>query len=188
MKIFLAEKMFPKIGNIILLRNDKSKIVKIGINQNKENIIRWIYQAFPNKIDILEILNISNDSFFQHFSSYLHMEITKIDEDYEIIVKSPFLNKVLQVVKDIPYGEKRYYSDIAIKLGDKKYTYAIGTALSKNPLPIIIPCHRVIPKNSKYPGKYIGGSKTKLLLLEIEELNYEKIKSGDKFFGNNPYI
>lgn len=79
-----------------------------------------------------------------------------------------FQKKVWQVLTSIPYGETRSYEEIAEKVCNKKAARAVGMANNKNPIPIIIPCHRVIGKNKKLVG-YGGGLKIKQKLLEIEK-------------------
>ena len=68
----------------------------------------------------------------------------------------------------IPYGEVRSYKDIAIAIGNEKAVRAIGQANKANPIPIVIPCHRVIGKNNKLIG-YAGNHtdiQSKLIYLE----------------------
>lgn len=70
-------------------------------------------------------------------------------------------------LKEIPYGETRTYAQIADACGRPKAYRAIGSACKSNPLPIIIPCHRIIPSSGGI-GEYAGGSAFKRRLLEIE--------------------
>ena len=72
---------------------------------------------------------------------------------------------------DIPYGETVSYKDIAIAVGSPKAPRAVGMANNRNPLPIFIPCHRVIGANGKLVG-YRGGLALKQKLLKIEGLNF----------------
>lgn len=78
-----------------------------------------------------------------------------------------FQKKVWDALTMIPYGETRCYQDVAIMTGNPKATRAVGMANNKNPIPVIIPCHRVIGKDGSMTG-YGGGLeiKKKLLLLE----------------------
>ena len=71
---------------------------------------------------------------------------------------------------NIPYGETRTYKEIAIKVGNEKGARAVGMANNKNPISIIIPCHRVIGSNKKLVG-YAGGLHIKEKLLDLERLN-----------------
>jgi methylated-DNA-[protein]-cysteine S-methyltransferase len=83
---------------------------------------------------------------------------------------SDFMKEVWKHVSRIPYGETRTYGEIAMQMGDKKLTRAVGMANSKNPIPIIIPCHRVIGKNDELTG-YAGGLWRKQWLLQHEAIN-----------------
>ncbi len=78
-----------------------------------------------------------------------------------------FQKKVWKELEKIPYGEIRNYKDIAEACGNPRASRAVGMANNKNPLPIIIPCHRVIGSNGKLTG-YAGGLKIKAALLRIE--------------------
>lgn len=80
---------------------------------------------------------------------------------------SPFQKSVWQLARSIPYGETKTYAWIAAELGMPKAARAVGQALAKNPLLIIIPCHRVICSNGN-PGGFSGGTGWKQRLLEIE--------------------
>ena len=79
----------------------------------------------------------------------------------------PFYKKVLLEVKKIKYGETASYRKIARMAGNNKAVRAVGTANAKNPLPIIIPCHRIISSNDNIGG-YSGGLDKKLYLLDHE--------------------
>lgn len=83
---------------------------------------------------------------------------------------SSFQKAVWEEVLRIPYGQTRSYKDIAAALGNANATRAVGMANNKNPLPIIIPCHRVIGANGK-PVGYAGGLKIKEFLLNLEQSN-----------------
>lgn len=80
---------------------------------------------------------------------------------------SVFQRKVLLAVSTIPRGEVRTYQSIAKQIGKPKSARAVGRALATNPLPLIIPCHRVICSDGKLGG-YQGGLKMKKALLRKE--------------------
>ena len=80
---------------------------------------------------------------------------------------TPFQKKVWEITSTIGYGETKSYGEIAEIMGSKAYR-AIGSALGANPLPIVIPCHRVKAKASI--GGYSGGLDKKRMLLSIEEI------------------
>lgn len=85
---------------------------------------------------------------------------------------SEFQQKIWQLVQKVEYGKTTSYLDIAIQSGSNKNTRAVGLANGKNPIPIIIPCHRVLGKNGKLTG-YAGGLERKKWLL-LFELNNSK--------------
>ena len=78
-----------------------------------------------------------------------------------------FQNKVWQALTTIPYGETWCYKDLAIAVGNPKASQAVGGANGKNPISIIVPCHRVIGKNGSLTG-YAGGVDIKQVLLDLE--------------------
>ena len=74
---------------------------------------------------------------------------------------------VLAALQTIPFGDTRRYLDIAIQIGRPKAVRAVGAANGRNPLPIVIPCHRVIGADGSLTG-FGGGLETKLFLLQLE--------------------
>ena len=82
---------------------------------------------------------------------------------------TPFQKKVWKELLKIPYGEVISYQELAKRVGNIKAQRAVGGANNKNPIPIFIPCHRVINKNNKLGG-YALGLDIKKYLLELEEL------------------
>ena len=83
------------------------------------------------------------------------------------IIGTDFQKRVWTELENIKYGEAITYQELAIRLGDVKSIRAAGRANSANPLPIVIPCHRVIGANGKLVG-YGGGLEVKRKLLEHE--------------------
>lgn len=81
----------------------------------------------------------------------------------------PFQREVLQVTLSIPYGETRAYGDIAAQIGRPRAARAVGRAEATNPMPLVIPCHRVVGRDGKLHG-YGGGEglPTKTWLLKLE--------------------
>ena len=82
-------------------------------------------------------------------------------------VGTEFMIRVWKSLCAIPYGETRSYKEIAESIGNKKASRAVGLANNRNPIPIFIPCHRVIGANGKLVG-YGGGLHIKSFLLKLE--------------------
>lgn len=85
---------------------------------------------------------------------------------------TPFQHSVWNTLRDIPYGETRSYEDIAVAIGNPKAVRAIGQANTRNPILLLVPCHRVINKNGTIGGFGCGVEvKKQLLQLEGLEIN-----------------
>lgn len=83
-----------------------------------------------------------------------------------------FQKKVWQALTQIPHGQTCSYGDIANKLGNPKAVRAVGAANGKNPISIVVPCHRVIGANGTLTG-YAGGLKRKSFLLTLESPSWQ---------------
>jgi len=81
-----------------------------------------------------------------------------------------FQMKCWKALQEIPYGETRTYGEIAEKIGNPKACRAVGLSNNRNPISIVIPCHRVIGANGKLVG-YAGGLNVKEYLLNLEKEN-----------------
>lgn len=79
-----------------------------------------------------------------------------------------FQKQVWEALRDIPYGETRSYRDIAEVIGSPKAYRAVGSANNRNPIHIIVPCHRVIGANGN-PVGYAAGVQVKEYLLDLEQ-------------------
>jgi len=80
---------------------------------------------------------------------------------------TPFQLRVWDALLEIPYGQTISYGELAARIGDRSASRAVGLANGSNPLPIVIPCHRVIGSNGKLTG-YGGGLAVKQQLLTLE--------------------
>jgi methylated-DNA-[protein]-cysteine S-methyltransferase len=86
---------------------------------------------------------------------------------------TPFRQKVLNAVRNIEYGEISTYHEVAEICGSSRAARAVGGALASNPVPIIIPCHRVVAFNGRLTGfSAPGGEKTKSALLKMEGVEF----------------
>lgn len=103
----------------------------------------------------------------QYLDDYFNRLNPSLEIPLDMGEMSEFQKKVLQHVREIPYGHTSSYLDIALRLGDKKLTRAVGHANATNPVPFLIPCHRVVGADGDMRG-YIFGTKMKQQLLALE--------------------
>lgn len=84
-----------------------------------------------------------------------------------VMAGTPFQKSAWEQLLSIPYGETISYAEQATRLGDSKKARAVGMANSKNPISIVVPCHRVIAKSGELAG-FGGGIENKRILLDLE--------------------
>ena len=103
----------------------------------------------------------------KQLGAYFDGELRHFDLNYQLTVTA-FQQAVLDELRRIPYGEKCTYRDIAERIGRPRAVRAVGAANGNNPLPIVIPCHRVVGADGSLTG-FGGGLDAKRLLLALEE-------------------
>jgi methylated-DNA-[protein]-cysteine S-methyltransferase len=112
-----------------------------------------------NTCDVLEVCKKQLENYFSGKTSVFDLPLRAEGTEFQ--------QNVWAELMKIPYGETITYMELAVKLGDAKAIRAVGTANGRNPIAIIIPCHRVIGTGNKLTG-YAGGIWRKKLLLELE--------------------
>lgn len=121
----------------------------------------------PKEAGMKEARTELSDRVFAQLTEYF--EGTRREFDLPLNPEgTEFQKKVWTELQKIPYGETRTYKEIAAAVGDEKATRAVGMANNKNPIAILIPCHRVIGTNGTLTG-YAGGLDAKKKLLELEK-------------------
>jgi O-6-methylguanine DNA methyltransferase len=107
-----------------------------------------------------------SDAAYMQIREYLDGKRKVFDFPIEL-QGTVFQKKVWNVLRGIPFGETRTYAQIAAAIGNPKAARAVGLANGRNPVCIVVPCHRVIGANGKLIG-YAGGLDMKKALLELE--------------------
>lgn len=141
-------------------------IVFVGSpNGSKEEVHQFIKNAH------LETILAPIDALLQDFTAYFEAGVPLMLSDSDVF-GTPFQQKVWQAVRTIPYGETRSYSDVAKAIGMPSAVRAVASAVARNPLLLLVPCHRVIQKSGKL-GDYRGGATWKQSLLKLEKSFHE---------------
>ena len=145
----------------------KSPIGLIMIKADQKGITQLT--LVDEKIDKVEKGPI-NEEAKKQLEAYFLGKCKEFDLPLNLESGTPFYQKVWQELLKIPYGTTTNYLDIAKKLGDPNATRAVGMANGKNPIAIIVPCHRVIGSNGSLTG-YAHGTAIKRELLALENPN-----------------
>ena len=141
-----------------------------GLLSNHKKITRLL---LPNNKSIRttqQTPNIDRSHFFKDALLQINQYFNKQRDSFnvEIDLRLPkFYNKILYQVSKIKYGETISYKELATKVGHPRSARAAGSANAKNPIPLLIPCHRVIMSNGRI-GDYAGGHNLKKMLLNHE--------------------
>lgn len=146
-----------------------SPLGKITIQANDEGLLgTWFetHAARPGELGIFApehpVLKEAEYQLNQYFAGQLtHFDLPVA------ATGTTFQREVWKVLRDIPFGETLSYQDVANRIGKPKAVRAVGAANGKNPVLIIVPCHRVIGKSGKLTG-YAGGVERKEWLLCLE--------------------
>ena len=158
--------MDSPVGKLKLVASDKG-LVAILWENDKPRRVRLSELVEDLKHPILRETERQLDEYFngkrKSFSLALDMRGTQ------------FQNDVWEALLSIPFGETRSYGQLAKQLGNPRATRAVGAANGRNPISIIVPCHRVIGSSGKLTG-FAGGLDTKAYLLELEAGNGQLLK------------
>ncbi len=112
----------------------------------------------------------ATDALFGHAADQLNEYLTGRRTRFDLptaLIGEPSQQRVWKLLVDIAYGETTTYGALAAGLADGTTAYEVGQAVGRNPVSIIVPCHRVVGKNGALMG-YAGGLKRKRFLLDLE--------------------
>ena len=141
--------------------------------------IAFLYEAIKDQNLKKEAKTNDNLEIFKQtktwLDKYFNKEKPNIDDLKLKLEGTPFQIKVWNVLKKVHYGQTVTYGFVAQKINSKTSARAVGGAIGHNPIPIIIPCHRVVGTNNNLTG-FTGGIDVKIKLLKLEGINTTKYK------------
>lgn len=107
------------------------------------------------------------DTVARQLDEYFAGRRLTFDVALDFRLAAGFRRSVLEELRHISYGKTSSYAEVAVKTGHPKAVRAVGTACALNPLPLVVPCHRVV-RSDGAAGNYRGGAQAKLALLALE--------------------
>jgi methylated-DNA-[protein]-cysteine S-methyltransferase len=163
-KIYLGELNGTPLGDLRITASDNGLLAVEWADSQPEldEYLRRLARPVEEDAEKLK-------PYTKELLEYLQGKRRAFTFDIDWPVLRPFQRKAMQAVYAIPYGETRTYAEIAVQIGHPKAYRAIGRANATNPMPLVIPCHRVIGTDGRLYG-YGGGEglKTKEWLLKME--------------------
>ena len=146
--IFISQKYASPIGDIYALSSSKG-----------------LKEVFVNPQNVPKLPEGDPFGAIAQLKEYFNGQRKKFDVPFDIEV-TQFTKTVLDKIYEIPFGKTMTYSELAAAIGKPKASRAVGSALGRNPVLIILPCHRILGKNSL--GGFAAGLEVKSKLLEHE--------------------
>jgi methylated-DNA-[protein]-cysteine S-methyltransferase len=107
------------------------------------------------------------DAAARQLDEYFTKRRTGFEVPVDLRLADGFRRSVIEHLRDIGYGRRESYAEVAAAIGSPRAVRAVGTACGHNPLPVVIPCHRVVRSDGS-AGQYVGGVAAKSALLELE--------------------
>ena len=152
------------IGDLLTVVSHRG-VLAIGFESDDSDTILGSIAAkvTPSIIDLPSAV----DGVAGELDAYFRGDLRSFRSSVDRSLMTPFQRNVLDATEQIPMGEVRSYGEIAAAAGKPKGAQAAGQALGANPIPIIIPCHRVVAADGSLRG-YAGGLDRKQFLLDLE--------------------
>lgn len=149
-----------ELGLLLVARTPRG-ICSVTFGDSREQLAEDLYKEFPNATvaEDAEDLSQAVASIINYLSGKQKRLILPLD-----LQATAFQLQVWEVLKEIPYGETRSYSQIAEKLGDKNKVRAVAQACARNRVAVVIPCHRVVGSDGSITGYRWGAERKKKLL------------------------
>lgn len=151
-------------GEILLAATPRG-LVRVGLpNQDASEVLEDLtVKISPRVLEDPARLDAARRQLNLYFEGKLHEFALPLDWQ----LTTGFRERVQRAIAEIPYGETRSYSQVAATAGNERAVRAAGTACGSNPIPIVVPCHRVLRTGGSLGG-YGGGLQMKEALLELE--------------------
>jgi methylated-DNA-[protein]-cysteine S-methyltransferase len=150
------------VGPLLLATTDAG-LIRISFDGDESTLDDLAAKVSPRVLEAPARLDDVRRQLDEYFAGTRHEFDVAIDRS----LSSTFYRRVLEALFEVPYGHTVHYIDLARIAGSPGATRAVGTAMRTNPIPIIQPCHRVLPSDGSL-GNYAGGVERKQALLALE--------------------
>ncbi len=148
----------------LLLASTPLGLVRVAFLSGDEDVLATLAQRVSPRI--LHAPARLDDAATE-IEEYLAGRRTEFDLPLDLRLAGGFRRQVIEHLREIGYGRRESYATVAAAVGSPRAVRAVGTACARNPLPVVIPCHRVVRTDGSF-GQYAGGMAAKATLLELE--------------------
>lgn len=155
--------MDSPIGDLLLAATPAG-LVRVSFFSDDETLAELAARISPRIIEAPKQL----DDVRRQLDEYFDGDRRRFDIPIDWTLVGEWGRKILAACARIPFGEVRTYGEMAAEAGSPKASRAAGTALGHNPVPVVVPCHRVLPAGKRTIGNYTGGVHIKEHLLRLE--------------------
>lgn len=159
---FYLKKMMTPVGELQLVAHDQA-LVAVFWERATPLFIKNLKLIHQDEHEILCIAEKQLSEYFLNKRQKFELPIQSYGTEFQ--------RSVWNALRSIPFGESRTYKQIAQQIGNVKAVRAVGLANGKNPIAIIVPCHRVIGANGSLVG-FAGGLENKQKLLQLEDCEW----------------
>lgn len=152
------------VGTLLLAATDQGLVrVAFDIEDHDQVLVSLAERISPRIL----LAPARLDPVVRQLSEYFAGNRRAFDLPLDFRLASGFRRSVLTHLPDIEYGHTESYAQVALAAGSPRAVRAVGTACATNPIPVVVPCHRVVRSDGSF-GDYRGGSPAKQLLLAME--------------------
>jgi len=151
------------LGSLFVATTDRG-LCRIDYDPETERVVDGLARVFgkrvlraPRSVDLVR----------RQLSEYFEHERTDFDLPLDLRLTADFSRRVLEELARVPYGHVATYGELAARADRPRAARAVGTVMHNNPIPIVLPCHRIVGANGSLTG-YGGGLERKEMLLKLE--------------------
>lgn len=167
------------IGDLLLVAGDNGLLRLAFSNEDWDSVVvslmAGVGAGASQPIDYEESLTSADgpkaasivETAAEELALYFGKELTRFQTPLDLSLSKGFRHTVVEYLRTIPFGSTESYADVAKAVGNPNAVRAVGSACSHNPIPIFVPCHRVLTSSGRVGG-YLGGTAAKDYLLALE--------------------
>lgn len=152
------------VGTLLLAATPAGLVRVAYPNENHDTVLATLAQRISPRVLAAPA---RLDAVAHEIDEYFAGARTQFDLPLDLRLTAGFRRQVIEQLSDIGYGHRASYADVAAAVGNPRAVRAVGSACAHNPLPVVIPCHRVVRSDGSI-GQYVGGIAAKNILLTLE--------------------